>query len=154
MNDLARSYDLAAGSGDDLSVDTEALRARVSGGIELPAVIYGHLLPHAVDARSVVSVVVLRCEPGVLKQRLTRRGYPAPKLSDNLEAELIGLVSSEAFAAFGAKKTSEVDTTHAAPSEAAEAVVEAFGGTPRGTRVDWTLNYDSGPKLRALLSPS
>ncbi len=153
LNDLARSYGLAVGGDDDMSVDTDELRARVSGGIRLPSVVYGHLLPHALEARSAASVVVLRCEPSALKRRLTKRGYPPPKLLDNLEAELIGLVSSEAFAAFGAKKTSEVDTTHSAPSEAAEAVLEAFKGAPRRARVDWTLSYDSGPKLKALLSP-
>ena len=154
LNDLARSYGLAAGSDDDLTVDTDELRARVSDGIRVPSVVYGHLLPHALEARSAASVVVLRCEPSTLRLRLTKRGYPPPKLLDNLEAELIGLVSSDAFDAFGAERTSEVDTTHSAPSDAAEAVVEAFKGASRGARVDWTLNYDSGPKLKALLSPT
>ena len=91
----------------------------------------------------------------MLKQRLARRGYPAGKLVDNLEAELIGLVASDAYRAFGDKKTWELDTTYTTSVEAAEAVTAAVKrGSGRGPRLDWTLNYDSGGKLRSLFSPA
>ena len=97
-------------------------------------------------------MVVLRCEPGVLGGRLRDRGYPGPKVRANLEAELIGLVASEAYNAFGAL-TCEFDTTSTAPPAAAAAVVRLAERKAAGRRIDWTRRYDSALKLRSLLPP-
>jgi adenylate kinase len=153
VRDIARAFGLAkAAKGEDV-VDTGSLRDRLRGGAGERLLLYGHLLPHVLPRGAALKVVVLRTDPLVLRGRLMERGYPRRKVLDNVESELIGLVSSEAYRAFGAKKTSEVDTTGIAPSEASRQVLEAFRG--RGTpqpRKDWTRNYDSGQKLRLLLS--
>jgi len=36
------------------------------------------------------AVVVLRCEPEIIRQRLNERGYPQPKVEANVEWELLG----------------------------------------------------------------
>ena len=36
------------------------------------------------------AVVVLRCEPEIIRQRLNERGYPKPKVEANVEWELLG----------------------------------------------------------------
>ena len=152
INEVARSHGLLKKHGEEWEVDAEALR-REFDGASGPAVLYGHLLPHSIDGQLLSQAVVLRCEPSALKQRLAARGYPHQKLIDNVESELIGLVSSETFEAFGETKTFEVDTTDAAPSEVANAVREVIEGHSQpGPRVDWTLAYDTGAKLRSLLS--
>jgi len=151
LNDLARSYGLIEGDGSQ--VDTEALKRRLTVALRHPAVVYGHLFPYVFSRASVERVAVLRCEPTVLKERLLARGYPPRQLVDNLEAELIGLIASDAFRVFGKRKTFEVDTTYFTPAESAASAVEALrGGEEPVPRVDWTANYDSGLKLRTLLS--
>ncbi len=152
LNDLASAQGLASGSGRGGEVDTRKLRQKVEQHVPARAVVYGHLLPQAVDERWVASVVVLRCEPGVLKGRLRDRGYAPEKVLQNVEAELIGLVSSEAFDSFGEAKTREVDTTRTSADEAASAVVRVLKGPAKAARIDWVPNYDSGAKLRLLLS--
>ncbi len=118
-----------------------------------PAVVHGHLFSYAFGRRSVERVVVLRCEPAVLKGRLSGRDYPFRQVVDNVEAELIGLVSSEAFEAFGPAKTFEVDTTHSVPAEAASSALAVIRGEAEpAPRIDWMASYDSGRKLRSLLS--
>ncbi len=98
-------------------------------------------------------VVVLRCEPPVLKKRLVSRGYARDKVVANVEAELIGLVSSEAFETFGESRTLEVDTSHTSRAEAARLATTAVREEPtQRKRIDWTLSYDSARKLRSLLS--
>jgi adenylate kinase len=151
LNELARSHGLV--SRNSGAVDTQKLRARLERDLSEKAVVYGHLLPYAVPPGAVSEVVVLRCEPRVLKNRLRLRGYGPMKIIENVEAELIGVVSSDAFDTYGRAKTWEVDTTSTSPSDAASAVVEIAVSNPReAPRIDWTLDYDSGAKLRLLLS--
>lgn len=151
LNELAKSYSLVSRKSG--VVDTRRLRSKLQHNPLKSAVVYGHLLPYAVPPSAVSKVIVLRCEPGVLKKRLRLRGYSIPKIVENVEAELIGIVSSDTFDTFGMAMTREVDTTYTSPAEAASAVVEVAASKSRETpRIDWTLNYDSGAKLRLLLS--
>ncbi len=114
---------------------------------------FGHLLPQVFLPDSISRVVVLRCDPTVLKKRLQARGYARDKVLANVEAELIGLVSSEAFETFGDRRTVEVDTSNASPTEAARLVATAIKAkSSQEKRIDWTLSYDSARKLRSLLS--
>jgi adenylate kinase len=153
LNEFALSQGLVAQSENEGEVDAGALRLQLRQHLRTPAVVYGHLLPYSLSRAQVSMVAVLRCEPGVLKERLVNRGYAERKVIDNVEAELIGLLSADAYDAFGKGKTFEVDTTYTSPEETAERI----GGTiarrraPK-PRIDWTTNYDSGRKLSSLLS--
>ena len=73
---------------------------------------------------------------------------------DNVEAELIGVIATDAVSAFGRERTFEFDTTTSSPASTAKSVVRLVRG-PRTTpqRVDWVSSYDSAPKLKSLLSP-
>lgn len=147
---------LAKGGGD---VDTALLRRRLLE-LDPPAgVIFGHLLPHVLRKPEARLVAVLRCEPAVLRGRLLKRGYPAAKVTENVEAELIGVVLDECVRRFGGALVREYDTTSARPEEVARAIArdaEAPGRTKRPARprawIDWTLTYDSSSKLRSLLA--
>ena len=150
LNELARELGAVGRRGG--VVDADLLRGRIARSVRGPVLLHGHLLPYVLDRKSVQRVVVLRCAPDVLKKRLSGRGYPARKVEENVEAELIGVVSADAFAAFGRAKTFEFDTTRSAPSEAAGEVAGLLRRRSPATRIDWTLDYDSGAKLRSLLS--
>ena len=66
-------------------IDIDKLR-HVLGPIEGPLIIDGHLSHHLqVDA-----IVILRCEPSILRKRLHERGYPEWKIESNVEWEIIG----------------------------------------------------------------
>ena len=152
LNELANDSRVRKRVSGEAEVDTTALRRKIEVLTE-EAVIYGHLLPYVIPGRMTSIVAVLRCDPAVLKNRLVARGYPKRKIIGNVEAELIGLISAESFSTFGNEKTFEVDTTSATPLEVADDVVSAVrDGTYRTERLDWTANYDSGEKLRSLLS--
>lgn len=149
LNGVAKDAGLLERGGE---VDTAKLRKALARRLRTPAVVYGHLIPYSLDRRRVDRVAVLRCEPSVLRERLESRGYPAEKVLDNVQAELIGLVSADAVRAFGKAKAFEVDTTYTAPADAASDVVSIIRGERRGgVSIDWMPNYDTGPKLRSLL---
>ncbi len=152
-------YDEAVASGlvkegnHDAAIDTAALGRFLADHVGGPALIYGHLLPYVLGRREVRKVAILRCEPKTLKRRLLARGYQPEKVTENVEAELIGVLSADSFAAFGSKKSAEFDTAASRPTAAAKILSEFLRGDREpGPRVDWTLNYGSAPKLRSLLS--
>ena len=133
-------------------VDTEALKLRSKGIHRKPALIYGHLLPHVLTKGDVEKVIVLRCDPSVLRDRLLSRKYASKKVVQNVEAELIGLISSEAFSVFGERKTMEFDTTSTTPNDAVASIKKMLGQRgPKKPRIDWTLNYDTASGLRSLI---
>ncbi len=93
VREIAEKYDCIEpmDSNDGASpVDIEKLSKSIDWGDE-PLIIDGHLshlLP--VDA-----VIVVRCNPDILRGRLESRDYSQEKIQANLESELIGLISSE-----------------------------------------------------------
>jgi adenylate kinase len=148
INDLAQRY---WGPGQ-AEVDTRLLRSRIGRELSGPALLFGHLLPYVLEPKAAELVAVMRCEPSVLKERLLRRGYPQSQVLENVEAELIGVISADSYDAFGSSKTFEVDTTRLDPRRAGEKVTRLLRRSPQVRRIDWTLSYDSDEKLKSLLS--
>ena len=150
LNELASGYGLVGAGG---VVDTRVMRQKVARPAERRALLYGHLFPYVVPRRLVRRVAVLRTEPLILKKRLAARGYAPHKVVENLEAELIGVVSADTFRAYGADRVFEVDTTGSSPATSARKAVRILRGGPLPpVRIDWTAGYDSGRKLSSLLS--
>ncbi len=152
LNDIALSEGLVSSGGEKGEVDTARLRQAVERRVADQAVVHGHLFPYVFRAGAVEKVLVLRCEPAALKARLMARGYPTEKVIENVEAELIGVIASDSHDAFGEAKTREFDTSATSPREASEAAYRILTGEKGGSRIDWTRDYDSGTKLRLLLS--
>lgn len=134
-------------------VDPWELRRSLLADCPQDAVLFGHLLPHVLRRGEASLVAVLRCEPSVLRRRLEERGYPAAKVRENVEAELIGVVLDECVRVFGEDVVREYDTTGASPVDVAMAVAADVGSPGRRSApwTDWTLRYDSSSRLRSLL---
>jgi adenylate kinase len=145
----------------EVEVDTTLLRRRLLDLDPPRTVLFGHLLPHVLRKSEAGFVAVLRCEPSVLRERLVKRGYPKAKVTENVEAELIGVVLDECIRRYGAL-VREYDATSASPKAVASAIArdaraakapKKRAGAPP-TWIDWTLDYDSSTKLRSLLAES
>jgi adenylate kinase len=136
-----------------MAVDVRALRRALLKRAKGRTVVYGHLLQDALLRRDVEMVIVLRCEPAELKKRLLARGYSRSKVVENVEAELIGVVSTEARARFGQDRVAELDTTSLRVDRAATRAARLLARTGPKTRpIDWLGAYASAAKLRSLLS--
>ncbi len=144
----------------EVDVDPALLRKRLLEANPGRAVIFGHLLPHVLRKGEAEMVAVLRCEPSTLRKRLAARGYPPAKVTENVEAELIGVVLDECLRRFGKELVREYDTTSTPARRVADAIARDARGMTSQPRVlsaprpwiDWTLRYDSSSKLRSLLS--
>ena len=85
-NNLREEYDAER---DTYAVDVERLNESLSDCED--CVFEGHLA-HFID---VDSIVVLRCHPDVLAERLRARGYDEGKVRENVEAELLDVILCE-----------------------------------------------------------
>lgn len=98
---------------------------------------------HASHLFPVDIVVVLRCNPEVLKKRLEKR-YPKNnlKVKENLEAEILGVITSEAIMAN--KNVCEIDTTDKKPEEVVDNILEILRENINEFKVgkiDWLERY-------------
>lgn len=153
LNDFVRSSGRKGSRRHPIEVEPRRLRHDLLSSLKGRYIVYGHLLPDVLERRDVDRVVVLRCDPGVLKVRLLARGYPSAKVTANVEAELIGLIASLARAKLGDSKVAELDTTKADLASTARRVARLLSQHARATRrIDWVGRYASAVKLRSLLS--
>ena len=93
VEEIAASHDCLGEVEDDgaAPIDIDKLATTVVWPKESPLLIDGHLshlLP--VDA-----IILIRCHPSVLRQRLSQRDYSESKIEENVECELIGVISAE-----------------------------------------------------------
>lgn len=101
INSLLEDYDLNLGT-DELRgykiVDTEKmipiidnLKNNSSNNL---IIFEGHL---AQDYPNADKVIVLRCNPEVLRQRLSTRNWRKEKIDENISAEILGVCTSESY---------------------------------------------------------
>ena len=154
INAVARAR-FAPNEEGELEVDVKALGADLAK-IASGAVVSGHLLSDVLGPAGIEFVAVLRCEPMVLKRRLASRGYAPEKITENCEAELIGVVLDAALRRFGPAKVHEYDSTRAKPAVLARKIARDYrsGSAQSSPWIDWTVGYDSSTKLTSLLSRS
>jgi len=99
-------------------------------------ILEGHFSHHFADWS-----IVLRLSPSALGQRLEARGYFAPKIQENLEAEALDVILVEAVELCG--RVDEIDTTGKSPQEVAELAARIIQGRlqlPAG-QVDWLSDF-------------
>jgi adenylate kinase len=101
---------------------------------------FAHLMPADV-------VIILRCEPHELEKRLKGKyDWPA-KVTENAEAELMGIITDEALPMHKVGTIFEVDTTNRTAEQTAEIVQRIAEGDERARLanavggVDWTKSF-------------
>jgi len=73
-------------------------------------------------------VILLRCDPSILKDRLASRNYSEEKINENLEAEALNIIYDEALENVTADKIFQLDTTKQTPQESAKKLIEFING--------------------------
>ncbi|MGD0056323.1 MAG: adenylate kinase family protein [Methanomassiliicoccales archaeon] len=142
VGDFARERGIVTGRDAErrsLEVDVEeldlALRKELNQGTVFLVGHLSHLL-------TVDLIVVLRCNPSILRERLKKRRWSVRKVRENIEAEACDVILIEALER--SKDVCEIDTTDRSPEEVAAAVDDilagkrekyAFGNTDWGKEV-------------------
>ncbi|RAW45770.1 adenylate kinase [Halorubrum sp. 48-1-W] len=137
LNDLIKAH-------EDLWTERDAERDTLVADLDAVAdhlgdwtgVLDSHLAHHL----DVDRVVVLRCRPETVEERLLERGESTATTAENAESEALDVILSEAVSIHGVENVYEVDTTDLPPEAVAEAIREAIAGTvePSAGTVDFT----------------
>ena len=108
VEEIARDVNALSQSETGIEVETSKLINWIWDGGE-DCIIDGHLSHHC----SIDAVIVLRCHPSKLRQRLRQRnGYSIEKIDSNVEWELLSGVWSDILALHPKAKVMEFDTTN------------------------------------------
>lgn len=108
---------------DSAIVDMDAVREFLAGRED---VVFESHLAHRFDADR---VVVLRCHPEQLEQRLTERDESEASIAENAESEALDIVLSEAVNRYGRENVYEIDTTGRAIRAVAADIESVIAGT-------------------------
>ncbi|AOW80097.1 adenylate kinase [Halodesulfurarchaeum formicicum] len=137
LNEVIRTEGLHDGTDDDrgsLLADFDAIDEYLAGKTDL--LVESHLAHHF-DAER---VVVLRCDPETLEERLRERGESPASARENAESEALDVILSEAVTAHGENAVYEIETTHQTLEETARAIEAVIAGDrePSAGTVDYT----------------
>lgn len=133
LNRAVRERGLTAGhdeTRDSAVVDIDAVTAWLDGREDL--LVESHIAHHLPADR----VVVLRCHPATLADRLRARDEPEATVTENAESEALDVVLTEAVDRHGRDRVYELDTTDRPPDAVAadiEAVVAGERDPASGT---------------------
>jgi len=100
-------------------------------------------VPDAVPRTRLRKVIVLRCHPMVLEQRLRKKGWRAIKIRENILAEILDSCFVIASDYYGADKVVQLDTSRASVGKSVrrcEALVREQ--TSVRDRLDWIATLD------------
>jgi len=127
VNALVREHEATLAAGideerDSLVVDLDALEACLADREDV--LVESHLAHHLPADR----VVVLRCHPDELTDRLAERGWSDAKVAENAESEALDVVLSEAVERHGRDAVYEVDTTGRDPAAVAGEIGRVITG--------------------------
>ena len=129
INDLAISNNLVLGIDDDKGykiIDVYALNETLLGIISKSdnLIVEGHL-SHLCSGAD--KLIVLRCRPEILKERLALRNYSSSKINENLEAEAMGVCSAESLDIYD-NNVYELDVSDLAIDDAVSIIMDAING--------------------------
>lgn len=137
VNELAKELGCILDYEDGCAVvDIETLRRKFRnflGNFSEDVFVEGHLAHHLSDV-----AIVLRCNPLVLKERLSGRDWSEEKVMENVEAELVDSILIEAMD--NCEEVYEIDTTERDVDDVVSAVMEIVSGRGEKYRpgsVDW-----------------
>ncbi|WOF15375.1 AAA family ATPase [Methanoplanus sp. FWC-SCC4] len=134
QNDTVKDFIVS----DDEERDTKIIDEEkwVSSFKPFEGIIEGHLT-HLLPCDL---VVILRCRPDILKERLQHRGYSQEKVMENVEAEALDVSLIEALEYHEPCKILEIDTTNESVDIIATEIGDFMQGKipPSHGKTDWS----------------
>jgi adenylate kinase len=140
---LIRRYRLQAGfdyKRRTRIVDLDKTRAKLGQLLQrrVGLVIVDTHLPDAVPEEIVKKVIVLRCDPRVLKARLRAKGWNLQKVQENVLAEMLDSCLMVALGFYGARKVIQLDTSGSSVGACVNTVTNALlRRSAKTTKIDW-----------------
>ncbi|MGM0510036.1 MAG: adenylate kinase family protein [Thermoplasmatota archaeon] len=123
---------------DTFNVDIEELKEFYQKKAPSHEIVEGHLSHHL----DVDKIIVLRCAPKELRERMKSKDWRDRKKKENIEAEVLDIILVEAMDLLD--EVFEIDTTNKKPEEIKKAVIDILKGRTKRYRpgkIDWSEDY-------------
>lgn len=140
VKDLAKQYGCEGDfdeSTQSMDIDIHRLAEQFEPESLDGTIVDGHL-SHLLD---VDAIVMLRCNPSLLRERLVKRGYSETKITANVEWEMIAGTWSEILEFELDQPILELDATNCEPKEIFEAITQwindDYSQDSTHPRIDW-----------------
>lgn len=140
INQMADEKDFVVGfdeNRDSKIIDVERLDDFVQRHYTNDDYIFEGHLSHML---SVDVVIILRCDPLILKKRLSAKKWSDAKIKENVGAEILDVIKVEAYEM--AENVYEVDTTNKTEEEVADAIEGVINGDYEEPHIDWLSRYE------------
>jgi adenylate kinase len=85
----------------------------------------------------VSKVIVLRCKPSSLRERLAKRGYSPAKISENALSEALDYCTILSEKNYGKRRVWEIDTTKKTPTQAVSEAEKIILGKKKKSKVSF-----------------
>jgi len=118
------------------------------------SIVVGHLAPYVIDPLLVDLTVILRRSPYELRKIYEDRSYSQTKISDNMVAEILGIISYDALKRFELSKLSELEIANSIlPSISAQKIVYMYGDKKERSfgNIDWLPLIQNDPDMLKFL---
>ena len=116
---------------DSYVVDVKKLRSFFENEKEFLAEgVVAHYIPSDI-------LVILRLNPAELERRLRERGYSEEKVIENVEAERLAVIATEAFENPPSPRILHINATGKSPEELANLIIRGIKGEEIFDEVDW-----------------
>ncbi|RLF19827.1 MAG: hypothetical protein DRZ82_04335 [Thermoprotei archaeon] len=129
---------------DTYDVDVNVLRSTLIRTIK-EDVIVDSVIPDILPKSMVKLVIVLRLDPIEMAKRLIKRGWKLRKILENVEAELLSVITYEAVRYYGTNKVVEVNTTGKDVKTIVREILDILKGRRRDEykpfSIDWLRRY-------------
>ncbi|WP_336325796.1 adenylate kinase family protein [Halovenus sp. HT40] len=137
LNDLITEEGLTTGHDDgrDSAIaDLDAVRDHLDGRMDI--LVESHLAHNLPVDR----VIVLRCHPETLEDRLADRGESEASITENAESEALDVILGEAVNRHGLESVYEIETTDRSPEAVTAEIESVIAGTrePSAGTVSYT----------------
>lgn len=140
LDEIATTHDFILGyEGKTKIVDLDKLNTFIQDFIRKKGKDIVFIKAHLSHLLDVDLVVVLRCEPKELRRRLKEKGYNEKKIQENVEAEVIDVITVEAAESY--QRVYEINTSDKKPNEVVEAILKILhdeGEEYKVGKIDWS----------------
>ena len=137
INKIALESKIYEKTNETNDVDIIKLKKILRKKISKKSIIVGHLAPYALTKSQVSKAIILRKSPYKLSQIYKKRKYSKKKIAENLESEILGIITYDTIKKFGKNKSFQVDTSSKSISKVTKTITDILNGRSKKEMVDW-----------------
>ena len=137
INKIALESKLYEKNDDVFDVDVKKLKRYLKKKILKNSIIVGHLAPYVLSKDQVGKVIILRKNPYKLNLIYKKRKYSKKKIMENIDSEILGIITHDSIKEFGKSKCIQIDTSDRTIEKVVQDTMKVIKGNKKSDNVDW-----------------